>query len=382
MTLAGGLLVMGNAVQAGIPELMKTESGQDVTTVAQWEQTRRPEIFKLFEEHVYGRNPVGRPDTLRFEALGEDKVMMDGKALRKRVRIHFEGSGGKGHFDVLAFIPKGDRKAPGFVLNASQSTDNLDPDRNERLPFWPAEEMVARGYAAIAFYNRDVAPDQLTGFSSGVHAVFQDPKARTPESWGTLAAWGWGASRVLDWIETEPLLDAKRMATIGHSRGGKTALWCGAVDTRFALVISNESGCGGAKLHRMDLPKSEHIAHSIASFPYWYCGNYKKYVDNEKALPIDAHQLIALMAPRLVYVASAEGDPWAGPEGEFESCKLSSPAWALYGKKGLVGDTFPAVETPLHEGSVDYHIRSGKHDLTLYDWERFMDFADKHGWKK
>jgi len=224
-----------------------------------------------------------------------------------------------------------------------------------------------------------VALDDKTSFTSGVHTVFTpDPATRKPDSWGTLAAWAWAASRVMDWIETEPLLDAKRIAVIGHSRGGKTALWCGATDTRFALVISNESGCGGAKLNRMELPKSEPIAQIVKNFDFWFCTNFQKYVNNVHALPVDQHQLLALMAPRLVYVASAEGDPWAGPEGEFESCKLASPAWTLYGKKGLVGDTFPALNTPLQEGTVGYHIRPGQHDLTLYDWERFMDFADKH----
>ena len=380
MAFVGGLVMMNEVYAAGIPALMKTEGGQAVTTVAQWEQTRRAEIFNLFQEQVYGRNPVGRPDALRFEALGEAAEMLDGKAVRKRVRIHFEGPGGKGQFDVSAFIPKGEKKAPGFLLICNRSPEeNLDAERTLKSPFWPVEEIVSRGYAAIAFYTQDVAPDKKPSFDGGVHTVFvPDPAARKPDSWGTLAAWAWGASRVMDWIETEPLLDAKRIAVIGHSRGGKTALWCGATDLRFALAISNESGCGGAKLNRMDLPKSEHVAQITKNFDYWFCGNFRKYVDNEDALPIDQHQLLALMAPRLVYVASAEGDPWAGPEGEFESCKLASPAWALYGKKGLVGDTFPALETPLQEGSVGYHIRSGQHDLTLYDWQRYMDFADKH----
>jgi len=384
MILVGGLLTMNTAVKAEIPELMRTEGGQAVTSVAQWEQTRRPEILELFKEHVYGRTPVGRPDSLRFEALGADTEVLDGKAVRKRVRIHFEGPDSKGQFDAVAIIPKGERKAPGFLLICiSSPEENQDAERTLKSPSWPVEEIISRGYAALMFYTQDVAPDKDTGFKGGVHTTFiPDPEKRTPASWGTLAAWAWGASRVMDWVETEPLLDAKRIAVMGHSRGGKTALWCGANDARFALVISNESGCGGAKLHRMDLPKSEHVAQITQNFGYWFCDNFKKYVDNDAALPIDQHQLLALMAPRLVYVASAEGDPWAGPEGEFESCKLSSPVWALYGKKGLVGDTFPAVETPLQEGSVGYHIRSGKHDLALYDWKRFMDFADKHGWKK
>ena len=377
--ILGGMLMMGSAYAAEIPELMKAG-----TSVAQWEQTRRAEMLELFREHVYGRNPMGRPDSLRFEALGEPVPVLDGKAVRKRVRIHFEGAGGKGQFDVLAVVPAGVKKAPAFLHICIRSPEeSLETERTLTSPFWPAAEIVSRGYAAISFYTQDVAPDTKASFAGGVHATFiPDAEKRTAASWGTLAAWAWGASRVMDWIETEPLLDAGRVAVVGHSRGGKTALWCGANDPRFALVVSNESGCGGAKLYRMDLPKSEHVAQITKNFGYWFCDNYRKYNDNDDALPVDQHQLIALMAPRLVYVASAEGDPWAGPEGEFESCRLASPAWALYGKKGLVGEAFPAVGMPLLEGSVGYHIRAGEHDLTLYDWSRFMDFADRHGWRK
>ncbi|MCL1920782.1 MAG: acetylxylan esterase [Kiritimatiellaeota bacterium] len=381
LMMVGGLLMMGNAF-AEIPELMKAG-----TTAAQWEQVRRPELFGLFQEHVFGRNPVGRPEGLRFEALGEPVKMLDGKAIRKRVRIHYEGPGGKGQFDVSAFIPQSAKKVPAFLLVCFCPPEELfnperDQDKSEHLRL-PAEAFAARGYAVVAFSREDVTPDKKTGFTTPPHAIFTpNPEARTPTSWGTIAAWAWGASRVMDWIETEPLLDTQRVAMVGHSRCGKTALWCGANDPRIALTVSNNSGCGGAKLNRMDLPKSEHIAQITKNFSYWFCDNFMKYADNEDALPVDMHQLLALMAPRLVYVSSAEDDLWAGPEGEFESCKLASPAWALYGKKGLVGDAFPATGKPLHEGCIGYHIRSGKHDMTPYDWERFMDFADKHGWKQ
>jgi hypothetical protein len=205
---------------------------------------------------------------------------------------------------------------------------------------------------------------------------------RTADSWGTIAAWAWGASRVMDWIETEKLIDAAHVGVVGHSRGGKTALWCGATDSRFALTISNNSGCGGAKLNRMDLPKSESIARITKVFPHWFCSTFTQYGTNLDALPVDQHMLIALMAPRLAYVASATQDHWAGPPGEFQSCVLASPVWKLYGKEGLVGNAFPSADTPLHGGgSVGYHLRTGKHDLTIYDWERYMDFADKH-WRK
>ena len=368
------------ACAADLPDVLKTVEGKPVTSAAEWEAVRRPEVLELFKTHVFGRNPVDRPSTLRFEPLEADKVMVDGKALRKRVNIRYSGPGGEGSIALTAFIPKTATPAPAFVLICNRSSAaNIDPERIEKSPFFPVEELVARGYAALAFYNGDVDPDEYDGFTNGVHGVFQpDPKVRTPDSWGTLAAWAWGASRVMDWIETEPLIDRTRVAVVGHSRGGKTALWCGANDTRYALTISNNSGCGGAKLNRMELPKSEGIARINKVFPHWFCDTFKKYGDNEAALPVDQHMLVALIAPRLAYVASASLDDWAGQPGEFRSCVLATPVWQLYGMKGLVGETFPAPDTPLQEGRVGYHLRTGKHDLSLYDWQRYMDFADRH----
>lgn len=383
--LWSGMVVLGIlSVQAQrIPGVLESTDGTPVVSVAGWEQSRRPEILELFKTHVYGRNPVERPATLTFESLAPERVMMEGKAVRKRVRICYSGPGGKGSIALTAFIPRQATPAPAFVLICNRNpAENIDPERVIKSPFWPVEQLIARGYAALAFYNGDVDPDTDDGFTNGVHGVFQpDPTVRASDAWGTLAAWAWGASRVMDWIESEPLLDAQRVGVVGHSRGGKTALWCGATDTRFALTISNNSGCGGAKLNRMELPESEHIARINTVFPHWFCRNFRQYNNNESALPVDQHMLIALMAPRLVYVASASEDAWAGPQGEFRSCLLASPVWALYEKKGLVGEVFPAIEKPLHEGSVGYHLRGGKHNLGVYDWTCYMDFADRH-WKR
>jgi len=374
------LLFASAACAAEVPDVLTAANGQPVTTSEAWEKVRRPEVLELFKSQVFGRNPVERPATLRFEPLEADKEMVDGKAVRKRVGICYAGPGGEGRIALTAFIPKAAKPVPAFVLICNRtSAKNIDPERLEKNPFFPVEELVARGYAALAFYNGDVDPDDFDGFTNGVHGVFQpDPKARAADSWGTIAAWAWGASRVMDWIETQPAIDRARVGVVGHSRGGKTALWCGASDTRFALTISNDSGCGGAKLNRMDLPKSESIARINKVFPHWFCANYKKYGDNEAALPLDQHMLIALIAPRLAYVASASLDDWAGQPGEFRSCVLASPVWQLYGRKGLVGDAFPAPDTPLQEGCIGYHLRTGKHDLALYDWQRYMDFADRH----
>jgi pimeloyl-ACP methyl ester carboxylesterase len=377
------LLTASSGGLAGeIPDVLRTAGGRSVETREAWESVRRPEVLELFRTHVYGRNPVGRPDSLRFETADAGTAMMEGMALRKKIVIRYSGPGGAGAIRLTAFIPRSGKPAPAFLLICNRPEKNIDPERIEKSPFWPAEELVARGYAALAFFNGDVDPDRHDGFTNGVHGVFQpDASARKPDAWATIAAWAWGASRVMDWIETEPLLDARRVAVVGHSRGGKTALWCGATDPRFALTISNDSGCGGAKLNRMDLPKSESIARINQALPHWFCENFKQYGSNEDALPVDQHMLIALLAPRLAYVASATLDDWAGQPGEFRSCQLASPVWQLYGLKGLVGDAFPPPDAPRQEGRVGYHLRTGKHDLTVYDWQRFMDFADKH-WKQ
>nr|MDA3924245.1 acetylxylan esterase [Kiritimatiellia bacterium] len=292
------------------------------------------------------------------------------------------GPGVKHSFVFTAFIPKSKKPVPAFLLICNRGYENIDPDRIEKSPFWPAEQIVERGYAALAFKNAELDPDFADGFTNGVHQIFQpDPKMRKSDSWATLAAWAWGASRVMDWMETEPLIDAKHVGVLGHSRGGKASLWCGAQDQRFALTISNDSGCGGAKLNRMNLPKSESIAIITKRLGYWFCDKFKEYAGNEDKLPVDQHMLIALMAPRLVYVASASGDDWAGQPGEFRSCVLASPAWKLYGLKGLEQTIFPQPDSPIQIGCVGYHMRSGKHNLTEYDWKCYMDFADKH-WRK
>ncbi len=381
------VLVQGTAANPepkDVPPLMKTSKGADVTTVEQWEKTRAPELLDTFTKQEYGHRVVERPPELSFETAEPDAVMMDGKALRKRIRVCYGGKYGKGSFVFTAFIPRQEKPAPAFVLICNRpAAANIDPTRKVKSGFWPAEEIVARGYAAIAFWNGDIAPDWNTGNREGVFACFEQPGARKSTAlWGTLSAWAWGASRVLDWIETEPLLDAKHVAVVGHSRGGKTALVAGVYDKRFAMACSNCSGCSGAKLNHIDLPKSEHIAPIVKNFPYWFCQNYFMHANLDDKLPFDQHQFIALIAPRLVCVASATKDAWAGPPGEWWAAKLASPAWELYGKKGLAADSFPAPDTPQQDGCISYHIRTGIHNLTPYDWNRYMDFADKHGWRE
>lgn len=364
-----------------LPDPLRTLAGRRIASPKEWKDTRRPEILELFRANVYGRAAVGRPDELTFAIEETTKTALAGKATRKLVDIHFSGPGGKGTIHLAVFIPNNVPKpVPGFVLICNRDRTNIDPTRKIKSPFWPVERIVERGYVAAAFHNSDLDPDKHDGFKDGVHGIF-DPKdtPRSDDAWGTIAAWAWGASRVMDYFETDKDIDATRMAVVGHSRGGKTSLWCGALDDRFALVISNESGCTGAALARRK--KGESIKAINSGFPHWFCAKYKQYNGKEDELPVDQHQLIALMAPRLVYVASASGDSWADPEGEFLSCVHAEPVYRLFGLRGLGTTSVPKPNQPLHDGHIGYHLRSGKHNLVEYDWNCFMDFADKH-WKK
>jgi len=389
-----------------VSPLLKTYAGKEVKTLQDWESVRRPEIRERVLTRMYGKRPKAaeRP-VVSFVAAEPDRVMLDGAAVRKRIRIISKGPYGDHAFVVTAFVPKAAQPVGSFILICNRNAAvNLDPERKTKSGFWPVEEIVDRGYAAIAVFNGDVAPETYnpaTAFLSGVFPCFERPQDRTDESWGTLSAWAWGASRVLDWIETEPALDARHVAVVGHSRSGKASLLAGATDERFAMTCVNDSGCGGAKLAALDLPESEYYAIFLASrVTYWYCGNFQRFCMNRDRPPpglaawkgrfdalleplgFDQHQWAALIAPRLLAIASATDDLGAGPRGEFETAHLASPAWELYGRRGLVGAEFPKPDTPLQEGSVSYHLRTGGHNLTPYDWKCYMDFADRHGWPR
>ena len=382
--MVAATVAVAEPVPENVPELMTTFGGEKVSTIEQWEKVRVPELLEEFTKEKYGRRPVERPAALAFERAEPDAVMMDGKAIRKRIRVMYAGRNGGGSFVFTAFIPKQTKPVPSFILICNRSPEeNIDPTRKVKSDFWPAEEIVSRGYAAIAFWNGDIAPDSDMGNKVGVFAVFDDMtrKYRPKDAWGTLSAWAWGASRVMDWIETEPLLDAKHVAVVGHSRGGKTALVAGVYDKRFAMSCSNDSGCSGAKLNHIDLPDSEHFYQIVSTFSFWFCPNCIKHVNAEKEWRVDQHEFIALIAPRLVCIASASKDAWAGPVGEYWAGVLASPAWELYGKKGLAGGAFPKPGGALQDGCISYHLREGAHNLTLHDWTRYMDFADRHGWR-
>ena len=355
-------------------------------TVKDWEKKRRPELFKLFEEEMFGSVP-DKPEGLHFLVRENEPSAMDGLATRRQVRIFFDKEESI-YEDLIVYIPN-NRKgpAPAFLGVNFVGNHTIDKDPGIFLPDslryrkdyvlnprgfqerrWPLREILARGYAVATYCCEDVVPD-ADGYP-GIRSHYDG------YTWGALAAWGWGLSRALDYLETDSDVDAARVAVIGHSRMGKAAVWAGARDTRFAMVVSNASGCGGAALSRRHY--GETVRRINTHFPYWFSESFHKYNDNEAMLPFDQHELLALVAPRPLYVASGSEDRWADPHGEFLGLAYAAPAYQLYGYEGFTPSEWPAVEQPVSKGRHGYHIRNGRHEILLYDWQQYLDFADKN----
>ena len=368
-----------------LPPLLVTAEGKVVTTAHQWRNVRRPQILSLFSNLIYGRVPVPEsPVETEFDVVKEDKDFMGGKATRKDVRIRFSNEKGKAEMLVLVFVPHGAAKpVPAFMKHSFNNTKSDDfkasPTRPGRLRNgWPLGELFDRGYAFVAVYQQDLVGHNEVGFLDGIHPLFYEtgqsfPKAR---QWGVLSAVAWGAMRAMDYLETDKDVDHTRVAIMGHSKMGKATLWTAAQDERFAVAISAQSGCAGAALWRRK--SGETLKKMVTRFPYWLCRNAWKFVEQEDDLPVDQHMLLALIAPRAVYVASGVEDTWADSRGEYLSAYHASEVYRLLGKKGLTSEESPAVGQAITNSDVGYHVRAGGHSVELYDWRRFMDFADYH----
>ena len=357
-----------------LPDALAAPAGR-VRNPAGW-GPRRTEILNLFREHVYGRSP-GKPDRLQFETIERNDKAMDGTATLERVAVLSTRQDRSHRFELTVFLPNArPGRVPVFLLLNNRPATNTDPSRREKSGFWPAEQVIARGYGIAALQVGELAPDNNEKFRDGVIRLFEGSSEgpRPADAWAGLAAWAWGAGRALDYFEIDTRVDSGRIAVVGHSRGGKAALWAGAEDKRFALVISNESGEGGAALARRNF--GETLSRITEMFPFWFAANYRSFAGRESSLPIDQHMLLSLIAPRALYVASADEDLWSDPRGEFQSLASSSPVFGLWGDRAISADAMPALEQPLVSGRRGYHIRRGPHNLTPYDWDRFMDFAD------
>ena len=350
-----------------LPEISRCICGKRVESAEEFEKLRRDEILGLFEKYVYGRRPYERPEDLSFSVT--ESIFCGMK--HKRVTAEF----GEKSFPFDIYIPfSTDKPVPVFVLSILEYREQFcDFNVNPNPEYAPLTDITSRGYA-IAVYNvREVEPDNIDGINYGIRSG----EHLSDDSWGTLSVWAWAASRILDYIETDDELDESRVCTIGHSRGGKTALWSAATDRRFAMAVSNDSGCAGAAVTREK--RGERIKDITDTFPYWFCRNYFKFAENEELLPVDQHMLLALIAPRPLYVASASEDEWADPASELSACRLASEAYALYDKPGIVPVDLDKVELnkSYADGTIAYHRHKGGHDLTKLDWRLFMDFADR-----
>jgi hypothetical protein len=386
-----------------LPEGLRMNDGSQVSTTSQWE-ARREELLALFRTEVYGEVP-GELDSLVVELMEREENALGGMAIRKQYLLHAWRKGLEARMELLIYLPKSAAgPAPLFLgMNFSgnqtvhpdpairlteswvrydpsigiDSTEATEASRGAWVSRWPVETILARGYGLATIYYGDVVPDWGSGYGRAAYPLFYEPGQQQPDSteWGAISAWAWGLQRVMDVLSTDSEIDPTRIAVLGHSRLGKTALWAGAQDPRFALVISNNSGCGGAALSRRRF--GETVMEINAVFPHWFNDRFPLYNDREDELPIDQHLLLALIAPRPLYVASAEEDQWADPRGEFLSAYHASEVYELYGLPAIETDKSPKVDQPMQEGVVGYHLRSGKHELTDYDWAQYLDVADR-----
>ncbi|GAB4044168.1 alpha/beta fold hydrolase [Spirosoma jeollabukense] len=358
-----------------LPDVLKTTTNVAVKSKATWEKVRRPEIIKLFEENVYGQMPKTY-DRLSYSIKNENASAMGGKATLKEVQIEVVNNNKPVKINLVLFVPKKQKgPAPVFLLINNRGKDNADPTRAKKSDFWPAEMVVDSGYAIAAFHVSDLAPDDTANYANGVLQLYPE-QLTANDGMKAIGAWAWGASRVLDYFEKDAAIDPKKVIVVGHSRGGKASLWAAAEDQRFAMCATNCSGNTGAALSHRRF--GETIGRINTVFPHWFATNYKKFNNNEGALPLDQHMLIATIAPRPLYATNASKDLWADPTGTFLSLKQAEKVYALYGIKSNLPANPPAINQPVITSQMGYHNREGEHNMTAFDWSNFIKFANIH----
>lgn len=382
-----------------LPDPLTMTDGTPVTTTQQWHETRRPELLQLFASEVYGQTLVGRPENLRFVVREEKRDARGGAATRLRVGVLFEGREDGRQMELLVYLPnqvtgpvpvflglnfdgnftttpETDLPVPNHWVNGlfSQLPSHRadESQRGGKQAMWPYDVILARGYGIATAGYGEIEPDEAEHWNEGPRGLGPEPGAN---DWGALGAWAWALSRAMDYLETNPRVDSHRVALFGFSRLGKTALWAGAQDERFALVVSQNAGKGGVSLSKR--LTGEPVAHLSGRLGYWFAPNYARYADNEDALPVDGHLLAALIAPRPLLILSAAEDAWSDPEGEFLGGLNADPVYRLLGADGMATTQWPAPQQ-LIDSSLGYYLRPGGHNVTAEDWQATLAFADKY----
>lgn len=386
---------------AELPDPLLMFDGRKVASSEQWIKNRRPELIALFQHYMYGRPPAA-PRTIATTVNRVDANYFAGKATKSEVTITF-GPPQAPKIELLLIVPNqpaGPKPVflginfcgnhtllddPAIALPTAWMPEHCpgcrdhqatDAGRGSQKEVWAVEQTIDRGYALACFYSGDIDPDR-NDFSDGVHPFYLAPGqvGRGVHDWGTIAAWAWGMQRAVDYLVSNPEIDRKRIAAVGHSRLGKTSLLAGALDERIALIIPHQAGCGGTAPSRHNV--GETVQQINDRFPHWFCDEFKKFNDQVERLPFDQNCLVALCAPRPVLLSNAQEDSWADPEGQFRVLQGADSVYRLLGSKGLDGRSLPEVDHLL-DTPLGYYIRPGKHAMTTGDWKIFLDFADKH----
>jgi hypothetical protein len=381
-----------------LPDPLLLANGKPVRDAKTWTEKRRPEIVRLFEENQYGRAP-GRPTGMSFEVFDKGTSALGGKALRKQVTVYFSSDKTGPKEDIVVYLPAGATKPVPLLLTLNFSANSVifdDPDlkpgevwgRDKKKALaqrgagpgrMNIDNLLAKGFGVAGIYYGDIDPDFLGGVPLGVRALYlkTGQTEPAPDEWGAISAWAWGLSRALDYLETDKAVDAKRVAIYGVSRLGKTVMWAGAHDTRFAMVIASCSGEGGAALSRRNY--GETVAHLTAPtrYPYQFAANYGKFAADFNKLPVDAHMLVALIAPRPVFLQTGDKDFWSDPKGEFLAAVAAEPVYRLLGQQGLGTDKMPEAGAPILH-TIGYHMHAGGHGTMPGDWEPMLKFMEMH----
>ena len=380
-----------------LPDPLVCNDGSRVTSTDTWFSKRRPEILESYRSEIYGRTPDTAAN-VKFNVWETATNALNGTAMRKQIEINFSGTADGPFAHLLLYTPAGKTSSPTFLclqFNGNYTVIDdpavaifpdwngktqmpsmpVNPMRGHAAYNWKIGEILARGYGIAFIDYREIEPDWTAGAGQkyGVRRIFPAPAAA--EGWGAIGAWAWGASRALDYLCTDKDVDGQRVILMGHSRLGKTALWAGAQDTRFAAVIASCSGEMGASLSRRDY--GETVDDVAKHFPYWMCGNFQKYAGHWTNLPIDSHCLLSLIAPRPLFLSTGSEDKWGDPHGEFLAARAATPVYELLGKTGITETDFPPLDHAIQH-DIGFNCHTGLHDVLTSDWDNFLDFADAH----